>query len=328
MGLAVAIAVVAVVAAVGFVAVLVGALEDVVVDDFAEQSGFFAAGNVNVLDLAADFALFIGEEEVDIAAAADEGLPLQTLQAFADLAFEGETVGVHLVDAEGNQVVHVGFDDVDIANQEQGAQQFDVEGFFQVGVVFGLFDGAFDGGIEKAVDGRVEVVQRDQHADRLLGVAFGSGLEGIQHGTLAARQVQASGASLADRFENLLDKLEVERREGVVEDEIFLVLVALHGRALAAETELILEDVAFFGVQGFQGAAGVAGFFQQTGLDDFVGIGAGKGQSGVEAALNLGKVVGAHIAEFTDDRVDVFLRGDDDPGAAVADAAQVFSDGL
>ena len=54
---------------------LAQALEHVVEDQLAQELGLLARGKIDRLDLAADVALFVGQEEVVVAVAADQGLP-------------------------------------------------------------------------------------------------------------------------------------------------------------------------------------------------------------------------------------------------------------
>ena len=53
-------------------------------------------GHFDVADLARDVALFVGEEEPQVAVAADQALLFQPAEALLDLAFEGQFVGVDL----------------------------------------------------------------------------------------------------------------------------------------------------------------------------------------------------------------------------------------
>ena len=48
----------------------------------------------------------------------------------------------------------------------------------------------------------------------------------------------------------------------------------------------------------------------------------------METPLNLREVLRFGLVGFADGGVDVFLAGDDDPGAAVAEGAQLLGDGL
>ena len=182
--------------------------------------------------------------------------------------------------------------------------------------------------VEEALDGRVETVQRHQHADLFSGQLDGRGLERVEHGALATGQVQAGGAVTADGLEHLLHQLELVGGEGVVADEVQLVGIRLEGHADMAEGELVLEDVALGAVDGCERRTGLLGLAQQALLDDLVDVGAGKGQAGLEAALDLGEVIGPRGTHLAQDGVDVLLRGDHDPSPAAADGAEVLGDGL
>ena len=89
---------------------------------------------IDRLDLLVDVPLFVGQEEVILAAAADEGFAFQAGQALLDLLPEGQPVAVDLVEAERHEVVDVALHLVDVADQEQNLEQRDVERL-QAGVV-------------------------------------------------------------------------------------------------------------------------------------------------------------------------------------------------
>ena len=308
-------------------AVLAQALEHILEDQLAEELGLLCPAQVDVLDLLADVALFVGEEEEVLAAAPDQGLLLQALQARLDLVAQRQAVGVDAVDEEGDQVVDVAADLVDVADEEQGLQDQDVEGL-QLVVLGGVVDGRLDDAFEEALDGGVEAVERDQDADRLARELDGRRLEGIEHGALAAGEVQAGDAVAADRLEHLLHQLELVGREGVDAHEVLRVGVGLEGHADVAEAQLILEDVGLLAVDVGEGRAGGVDLAQQALLDHLVDVGAGEGQAGLEAALDLGEVVGLGGAHLAEHRVDVLLGGHHHPGPPAADGAEVLGDGL
>ena len=308
-------------------AVLAQALEHVLEDQLGQQLGLLGRAEIHVLDLAADVALLVGEEEEVLAVAPDQGLALQAQQAGLDLAAQGEAVGVDAVDEEGDQVVDIAADLVDVADQEQGLEEPGVEGL-QLVVALGVVDGGLDHAFEEALDGRVEAIHGHQHAHRLGAELHGGGLEGVEHGALAAGQVQAGDPMAADGLEDLLHQLELVGREGVDVGEVLGVGIGLEGHADVAEAELVLEDVGAGAVERGQLGPGGVGLGQQTLLDDLVDVAAGQGQPGLEAALNLGKVVGLAGAHLAEDGVDVLLGGDHHPGAPAAGGAEVLGDGL
>ena len=107
------------------------------------------------------------------------------MQAFLDLTAQGQPVGVNLVDAEGDEVVDVALDLLDVADQEQHLEQFDVERL-QTGIGFRLVNGALHRGIEEALDGRVKPPERHQHAHCCVCDLLGGGLEGVEDGAFPA----------------------------------------------------------------------------------------------------------------------------------------------
>ena len=274
-----------------------------------------------------DVALFVGEEEPQVAVAADQVLALQPVEAGFNGAFEGELVGINAVQAQGGQVVDRAFDGFGITNQEQGAQKLEVK-FFETGVVCGLVDGALDGGVQKAFDGRVKVVQRHQDVGVFVAVEQCRCLESVQHGALAFGQVAPGGPHFADGLKDFLQQLKLVGGKRVMRGEVFGVLKPFEGDGVVGKGKLVVDDVALGLPNGFELRAGFGRFLQQAVSNDFVGVGAGERQAGVETALNFGEVVGAGVVGFTQGGVDVFLTGDDDPCAAFAAGAQLLGDGL
>ena len=81
-------------------------------------------------------------------------------------------------------------------------------------------------------------------------------------------------------------RVEPKRRKWVIADEVLLVLVAFHRRALAAEAQLVLEDVALLLIKVLESPTRIPRLFKQSRLNDFVGIRAGQRQSGTESTLD------------------------------------------
>ena len=72
------------------------AAEDVVEDQFAQQSPLFVGGDFDMADFAGHIALFVGQEEPEVAVAADQALLFEAGQAFLDAALERQLVGIDL----------------------------------------------------------------------------------------------------------------------------------------------------------------------------------------------------------------------------------------
>ena len=244
-------------------------------DQFGHQARDLGRCDVDRLDLLRNIALFVGQEEPEVAVAADQVLPLQPGQALLDLALQGQFVGVDAVQAQRGQVVHGRLDGIGIADEEQRTQQLDIPRL-QRRVLAGLVDGALDRRIEKTLDGRVEVVQRDEGVDAFFAVADGGGLERIEHRALTARKVAAGGAHLADRLKHLLQQLKLVRRKGVVRGVVFGVLEAPEGHGVVSKRELVVDDVALGLPHRHERCLGRRRLLQQALRDHFVGVGTGQ----------------------------------------------------
>jgi hypothetical protein len=153
-------------------------------------------------DFAGHVAFFIGQEEPEVAIAADQALLFESGKAFLYPALERQFVGIDFIDAERGQVVDVRFDDVrDVANQEHALEQVDVVGF-QRGVARRFVDRALGAGVDEAFDRRIEVVERHEGVDSPVGIAHSGRLEGVEQRTLPFGEMLAGGADLADGFED------------------------------------------------------------------------------------------------------------------------------
>ena len=81
--------------------------------------------------------------------------------------------------AKGNEVIDVALHLIDVANQKENLQHMDVE-WFKALILFGVIDGAFDCGIKKTFNGRVEHIHGHQHADFLIGDCLGGVLKRVE----------------------------------------------------------------------------------------------------------------------------------------------------
>jgi len=171
-------------------------------------------------------------------------------------------------------------------------------------------------------------VERDEHAHVFERDVFGRRLESVEQRAFAARQMHSGGPGPADRLEDFLNELELVGCEGIVPGEIGRVLVRLERHPAIGERELVFENVAFRLEERLKLFRNVGRFGEQARLNDLIHVGARQGQAGLEAALNLREVVGLALRHFAQNGVNVFLRGDHDPGAPLADGAQLFGDRL
>lgn len=67
-----------------------------------------------------------------------------------------------------------------------------------------MIDCALYGGIQKAFDGRVKGVERNQSTNAQIGDRFGGMLKGIEHGALTHGEMQSGRPGLTNRFKHFL----------------------------------------------------------------------------------------------------------------------------
>ena len=203
----------------------------------------------------------------------------------------------------------------------------DIE-WLQARILGGGLDRELHRGIEEVLDGGVKAIKRDKHAGRAVLNLDGGGLEGVEQGTLAASQVHSRGSHLANGLEDFLNKLELIRDEGIGRREVLGILVGPHRHAGLTEGELIPNRVSFFRKESLEELRRRLALGQQASPENFVHIRAGERHAGLEAGRDAGKVVGPALVHFSDDGINILLRGDNNPCSAAAGRAKRLRDGL
>ena len=138
----------------------------------------------------------------------------------------------------------------------------------------------------------------------------------------------AGGAHFADGLKDLLQQRELVRRKGVAGDKLGSVFVAAQADGIADKAELVVDDIALASKGIAQQYMGRLGLGEQAFANHFVGVAACQRQPRMKTPLNLGEVLRLGLVRLANGGVDVFLAGDDDPGAALALRAQLLGDGL
>ena len=172
-------------------------------------------------------------------------------------------------------------------------------------------------GIVKAEEGHEGVFVPFLHLLRRL-------LKAGEHGALAAGEVFAGIAVLADLRKHLLHDDELVGHKGKVHDKF-----PLPGKALDVEDGVCEgKEVAQHGIVGVVDRGKrlfrLGRLTQYALLDDLVHRGGGEAEADLEARLYAGKFVGA----YADDLVNGLLPGADDPHLAMTFAAQLFRERL
>ena len=79
------------------------------------------------------------------------------MKALFNPATKSQSICIDLVDAQGDQIVHVALDLFHIPDQEEHLQQLDIKGL-KARILCSMLDGPFDGGIQKALDRKIEII--------------------------------------------------------------------------------------------------------------------------------------------------------------------------
>ena len=112
---------------------LATALQHILENDLALEFRFLAAGKIDLLDLLVDVPFFIGQEEVLVPATADKRFFFKASQTCLNASAQGQPVSVDLIQAKGDEVVHVPFHLIHISDEEENLEQLNIEGF-QAGI--------------------------------------------------------------------------------------------------------------------------------------------------------------------------------------------------
>ena len=131
-----------------------------------------------------------------------------------------------------------------------------------------------------------------------------------------------------DRFEDLLDQLELVRGERIRVHEIDRAAERSERHPAVAERKLVLEDVALCDVNGLKVGLDLGRLGEQTLPDHLVDVGAGERQRREEAALDLREVLPLRLRHVAEDGVHVLLRRHDHPRPPPAVGSQFLDDRL
>ena len=190
--------------------------------------------------------------------------------------------------------------------------------------LLGTVDDTADVTLEEGLDRVVEHPERNEGVLVLLLNALRRLLEAGEHGALAAGEVLAGAAVLAELRHDLLHEGELVVHEGEGLGEVLRAVVAVEVRDGALEGEEVAQDRRALAVLHGKQPRGVRRLGEHAALDDLVGARAGEREARVEAALDLGEVV----AGDGRDLVDGLLARDHHPYASGALGAELLHDGL
>ena len=117
-------------------------------------------------------------------------------------------------------------------------------------------------------------MKRHQHTDPFIHLLTCRILERIEQRTFTPREVFTGCPHFADRFKHLLHQQVLVGNKRVVIDKFDVVAIIRQlGGGGGIKRQLVAQNIAFLNKQIGQLIFGCSGFFEQTLLDDFVGIG-------------------------------------------------------
>ena len=130
-------------------------------------------------------------------------------------------------------------------------------------------------------------MERHQYPNTLIHLLSRRILERVQQRTFTTRKVFTCCPHFADRFKHLLHQQVLVGNERVVIDKFDVVAIV---RQLSCRScikrQLVAQDIAFLNKQLSKLVFSRFCFFEQTLLDDFVGIGRGEGDPGMKTSLD------------------------------------------
>ena len=129
-------------------------------NDIAKQAVEIRLAVVLILDLLVDVPLFVRQEEVEITIPADQGFPLEPKQTLLDLGPERAFVGVDLVHEKRDQIVDIGRNLFNVANEKKRLENPSVKIALVCDVLYPA-DRCTDNTLKKALDCGVESIQRN-----------------------------------------------------------------------------------------------------------------------------------------------------------------------
>ena len=168
--------------------------------------------------------------------------------------------------------------------------------------------------------GIIEQIERCQGVLVLVLDLLGRFLESGKHGALAAGEVLAGIAMLADLGKDLLHQDKLIRHKGKIAGKLPRAAEALDVQHGIREGEQIPEHRIVGVVDLLQLRLHIVLLQQNTLLDNLIRRGGGQGQAGLETRLNAGEFVLAGLDDF----IHSFLTCADHPDLAAALAADVF----
>ena len=276
------------------------AAQHVIKDDPVQGLDDHRVGHLGALDFLLHVLLLVGEELVDLTAALQVALALQIDQGRLHRLLMGPDIEVGLLDQQDRDVACRALELRHPLEQKQRLEDAQLQ---RPHLVLGRHHRLLFVGPDHIADAVIELVKAGQTPHRQFLDRLGHLLEHREHRALAHGHVapleDAVGCQALDR---LLEQAQLIGVERIQPAEALAVTPALElNRAIAEAIEggevLLLLLVNIDKLLRFIRCLG-----QQAPLDHLLHIGAGQGELGLEAALNLAQVVRLlklHLADYS-----------------------------
>ena len=181
-----------------------------------------------------------------------------------------------------------------------------------------------DRAFKEGVDGIIKEVEGNKSILVLILYFLRCLLEAGEHGTLTAGKVLARIAVFPNLSQYLLNNDELVRHKGEGGRKLRAIRKALDVQYRIVKGVEVFQDSVFLVVHHAEKLLSLFGLCQHTLFDDLINGRRGQTEAGVEASLNLGKV----IAGDMDNGVDCLLARNHHPDFAHAAGSDFFHKGL
>ena len=303
--------------------------KDIFKDHFRNFVDDIGIVDIFAFDFPVDFLFFVGQEYIGFAIFLYQHLADQDFKSLFDVSLQGNPVFFKIIHHEGRNIIDIRRHVLYVFDKEQCFQYVDSKNItglvirVDIVIFIGFDDDAAMAVVEEIFHRRVEGIKRDNRALLFMHIGHCRLFEHGQHGAFPFGQMLAGSTVGTDSGQDGTKQIELIRDKRINGGKIVCSCVQFAFYRVG-EDNLVLDGRFFLAVQETQRLGGSIIFFEDTFFDDRIDIGGRQGQTGIKAALDFGEIVAFDF----DNGIDILLGCDNDPGFAIAGAAQIFGHGL
>ena len=234
---------------------------------------------------------------------------------------------MNIVDHQNGNVLDIRLDVLNIAHKVEQLEDIHVlllQPVMGVSRILAAVNDPTDGTFKESMYRVIELIERHKGVLVLVFDFLSSLLKARQHGALATRKVLARITVFADLCEYLLNDNKLIGDKGESRTEFSCAGKALDVQDRVIKGEKAFQPGGFLLILHLQKVVGILRLFQNTFFNDLINGRGRQAQAGIEAPLNLGKVVSSDLY----DGINRFLTGNHDPNLATALVADFFNQRL